>query len=103
MLHSLHFETPCLTKICGCTCECGAEAPDTVDGLPLPMCAFVGNGGVCFDARSELLLAVIFSANSRLFRSIRCCDECAFSTESAKRAVNSLASNGRSMAVAEFC
>lgn len=78
-------------------------AVDDVDALPLPMFAFVGSGGVFFDARSELLLAVMFSANSRLCRSIRCCDACAFSTESVNRAVNSLASNGRSMAVAEFC
>lgn len=106
MLHSLHLETPCLTKICGCPSGCDADAPDTVDdvdGLPLPMFAFVDNGGVFFDACNELLLAVMFNANSRLCRSIICCDECAFSTESVKRAVNSFASNGRSMAVAVFC
>lgn len=105
MLHSLHLESPCLTKICGCTSACGGGGPDAlhdVDGLPLAIFALAGNGGVFFDASNELLLAVMFSANSRLCRSSKCCDEWALNTESVRRAVNSFASNGRSMAVAEF-
>lgn len=95
MLHSLHLETPCFTKICGWT-----SAPVIIGFLLTLFVTAIGD--VVFEmGNGTLWFAVMFSVNS----SNKCCDvACAFKTaatafESGMRAEfnNSLAKSGRRM------